>query len=498
MSQDNTNIPAGDGGEQPRRRGRQAARRARRQRRGRKPEVRPGGAVEALYDPHRLARLVRDRWGTDAEKRLTLRYWGRGWWRYENGCYRLLDVDDLGAAVTDEVKREFDTRPVLDSYGRVRQVTRSLVGNVVNALGSLPDIRLSKEIVQPAWLGAKPTEREYLAVKNGLVDVKVFQQHKRNVLRAHTPEWFTPACLPYAYEPTAKSPRWTAFLDWMFKGSIELVQLVQEWFGYCLVIDSSLQKFVIAEGEGSNGKSVLLDMLRFVVGQENCSSVALEDFTGKFDLSMTVGKLVNVVAEVGDVARLPEGKLKAFVAGDLMTFDRKHRQPLQVNPTARLVFATNKLPKFGDRSEGMWRRLIVLPCDAVVAPEQQDTELAKKLCEELPGILNWALNGLARLRKRGRFQIPEASRKAVHAHRQDSQPELQFFEDHCEAGPKAEVDCGALYLAYSGWCVENYHEVMNAKLFGKALRKQFPSVDRARRRRDGKPVWVYTRVQLIP
>ena len=133
---------------------------------GRRLAQRP---LENLADPHRLARLVRDGWGTDAEGRRTLRHWGRGWWHYADVRYELLDMDDLGSVVTDEVKREFDTRPVLDRHGRVRPVTNSLVGNVSNALRSLPDVRVAKETTQPAWLGPAPKEREYLAVKNGLL-----------------------------------------------------------------------------------------------------------------------------------------------------------------------------------------------------------------------------------------------------------------------------------------------------------------------------------------
>ena len=68
-------------------------------------------------------------------------------------------------------------------------------------------------------------------------------------------------------------------------------------------------------GDGANGKSVLLETLKNLVGRENCSSIPLEAFDSRFDLSMTIGKLVNIVAEVGDVSKLPEGKLKAFVGG---------------------------------------------------------------------------------------------------------------------------------------------------------------------------------------
>ena len=231
-------------------------------------------------------------------------------------------------------------------------MTTGLSSNVINALASLQDLRLPNDVKQPAWLGEDPKEREYIALENGLLDVQAYLNGRPDVLQPHTPEWFTPVCLPYRFDPAATCPQWTGFIEWMCKKDTELIQFVQEWFGYCLVLDTTQHVFLIAVGAGANGKSVMLDTLKHLVGRENCSSVSLESFDGRFDLSMTIGKLINVVAEVGDVAKLPEGKLKAFTSGDLMTFDRKHREPLQVNPTARLVFATNKLPKFADRSEG--------------------------------------------------------------------------------------------------------------------------------------------------
>ena len=83
-----------------------------------KPPRRPRRPAEDLADPHRLARLVRDHWGKDAEERLTLRHWGRGWWHYESGRYRLVNDKDLLSLVTDQVKREFDTRPVTTKGGQ--------------------------------------------------------------------------------------------------------------------------------------------------------------------------------------------------------------------------------------------------------------------------------------------------------------------------------------------------------------------------------------------
>lgn len=451
---------------------------------------------EQLADPHRLARLVRKRYGSDSERRLTLRHWGRAWWRYSDGRYQILDDDDLVAAVTYAVKYEFDTRPVTNRFGQVRQVTRSLVNNVVNALRSFPEIRVPADVMQPAWLGDAPEGREYIAMQNGLLDVRAYLRRQPDVLQPHTPEWFTPACLPYAYEPTATCPRWTAFLDCMFKSDDEVIALVREWFGYCLVADSSQQRFVIAVGDGANGKKVLLDTLEGLVGKENCSAVALEDFAGRFDLAATVGKLVNVCSEIGDVTTLPEGKLKAFVAGDLMTFDRKHRKPLLANPTARLVFATNHMPKFADRSEGIWRRLIQLPCQVTIAHDQQDKSLSSKMREELPGILNWALRGLDQLRQRKDFHIPEVCLRASEEHRHESNPERQFFEERCVEDPLRYEVCSSLFGAYGDWCLVHGLRPMDARQFGRAVRRQFPGVERRRRVVAEGPVWVYMGVRM--
>ena len=165
-----------------------------------------------------------------------------------------------------------------------------------------------------------------------------------------------------------------------------------------------------------------------------------------------------------------------------------------MNPTARLVFATNRLPKFADRSEGIWRRFVPLPCEATIAPQDQNRALAKELCEELPGILNWALRGLKTLRARGSFAVPEASRSLLAEHRQASNSELLFFEEECEAQESAEIICGDFYRRFVDWCDVGGHKAMDRGQFGKALSKRFPKVKRVRRRREGKVPWVYAGV----
>ena len=122
----------------------------------------------------------------------------------------------------------------------------------------------------------------------------------------------------------------------------------------------------------------------------------------------------------------------------------------------------------------------------------------KKLCEELPGILNWALRGLKTLRARGRFAVPEASRSLLAEHRQASNRELLFFEEECEAQEGAEIICGDFYRRFVDWCDLGGHRAMDRGQFGKALSKRFPKVERVRRRRGGKVPWVYAGGGLFP
>ena len=151
--------------------------------------------------------------------------------------------------------------------------------------------------------------------------------------------------------------------------------------------------------------------------------------------------------------------------------------------------------KFRSPSEGIWRRFVPLPCEATVAPQDQDRALAKKLCEELPGILNWALKGLKSLRARGFFDVPNRSKKLLAEHRGASNPELLFFEEECKARQGAEIQVDDLYGRYSEWCRVGGHKAMSKGELGKALRRRYPQIERKRRRRGGKVPWVYTGVE---
>jgi putative DNA primase/helicase len=272
----------------------------------------------------------------------------------------------------------------------------------------------------------------------------------------------------------------------------ERIALIQEWYGYCVTSDTSRQKFFVAEGEGGNGKKVLFDTLAALVGENNVSHVPMELFGERFQLTPTLGKLVNIASEIGKIDDGAEGVLKAFTSGDRMYFDRKGVPGVQARPTARLVFATNNLPRFQDRSEGINRRIILLPCRVTIPLEQQDPHLAEKMHEELPGIFNWALEGLRRLRRQRRFTEPALSLKAHADHRLDSNPARLFLTEHYTADANLTAACEDVYGTFRDWCLDNGFTALDSRAFGKEVARAFPTAIRVKRGKRTARRWEYT------
>src|SRR5262249_34255443 len=128
----------------------------------------------------------------------------------------------------------------------------------------------------PSWLtpdniDAK-TSHGYIAFQNGILDIRA------KSLIEHTPQWFSPICLPFNYDPQQRCDVWLRTLDEIFQGDQERIALLQEWFGYCLTPDTSYHVFMLFEGESRAGKGTIKDVLVQLIGRDNTSSVRLEMF----------------------------------------------------------------------------------------------------------------------------------------------------------------------------------------------------------------------------
>lgn len=456
----------------------------------RSPARAPRTPPQAHTDPDRLAsEILRREYFADGV--FTLRFWRGEWWKWDEHRYSRIAQQTLISELWKAIRSELNRVAAVDRGGHAAKVSTSLVRNVVHAIAS--EVQVDDNLDQPIWLGRTDPPREAVAMENGLLNLGVLLKTAGSSgLRPLTPEWFSSVSVPYSYDMKARCPRWTRFLEEIFAKDQQRIDLVQEFFGYCLTHDTRYEKFVIAFGEGANGKSVLLSVLESLVGPDNVSHVPLEDFGQRFQLSWTLGKLVNICSEIGSrVEPRAIDVLKGYITGDRMTFDRKYLPALHVRPTARLIFATNNAPSFSDRSEGVWRRLIPLPCDVVIPKAERDIDLPNRLKEELPGIFNWSVVGLARLRSQGGFTEPVACVAALSAYRAASNPTEVFLREACREHSTGSVRTEELYRAYTTWCSEGGHQPLDASQFGKEVRRVYPKANRGKLMIEGKRVPVY-------
>jgi P4 family phage/plasmid primase-like protien len=318
-----------------------------------------------------------------------------------------------------------------------------------------------------------------LSMKNGLLILK----HNGQVeLVPHTPDYFSFIQLPYDYAPKAQCPLWLTFLDDVMMKRADYVLLLQQWFGYVLRSDLRLQKFLLCVGEGANGKGILFEVIQTLVGIENCSQVPITRFKNLFSLVTTLGKMINLTHESsGLIEEEAETTLKSYTSGDRMTFERKFKDAVSDVPTAKIMVATNDLPRFNDKSQAIWRRILLVPFDKVIPPEQQIETLADELKKELPGILNWALEGLRNLNAAGRFIIPEGSKTMLEQYRQDANPARAFLTENYEAKSNGEyINREILYREYADWCKSRNYHPLGERMFGKEVKRAFPNVNSKR------------------
>ena len=444
---------------------------------------------EAPADPHRLAASFLRLRGLGSSTGWALRFWRNQFWTWTGTHYDRLEDADLRGQVTKAIKREFDrvAKAVQaaketseeDEKAHVRYVTRSVVSDVVQALRSI--VLVPASVDQPAWYPRKPDRHDrYIAMANGLLNVDALVAGEAITLLPHTRDWFSPTCLPYAYDPAAQCLRWTRFVDDAMEGDQERVKVLQEWFGYCLVHDTSLQRFLVIYGDGGTGKTVTLDVLTALLGPANVSHIPVEQFDKRFQLTPTIGMLANIATEVGEISRGAEAVLKAFTSGDRMYFDRKGIAGIQALPTARLALAANNLPPFADRSSGIWRRMLLVPYRVVIPEAQQDPDLLDTLLQELAGVFSWAVTGLRRLRAQGHFTQPAVCREALDAYRTENNPARAYLQESAYFDPKSRSACESVYERYGVWCHEHGHLTLNASQFGKEVARAFPGVERKR------------------
>ena len=353
----------------------------------------------------------------------------------------------------------------------------------------------------PSWIGKEVIPpKNVIAFDNGLLDIERYLQGD-DTLIPHSSRWYSPCCLPHKYDSTAHCPRWLAFLDEVFEGDRERVRLLQQWFGYGLTSDTSLEKYLILFGKSRSGKSTIAEVFTASVGRENVGAAKLRSFEDRFTLGTFVGKSMIIPPDAhlprrGDTSGALE-LIKAITGNDAVNIEMKYKDTITgVRLNTKIMLMTNELPAFLDKGGALAERTIILPFDVSFAG-REDTQLKSKLIEEISGVTLWALEGLRDLREQGSFVIPEVSKEALESYRETLSPIKEFFDSFCISDSEETVSKDNLYLLYRHWCNdEGHHAVAKTRLISE-LKTIDGKIRSARPRNSGGPrSYHYTGIKL--
>jgi P4 family phage/plasmid primase-like protien len=303
-------------------------------------------------------------------------------------------------------------------------------------------------------------------LSNGYLNVKTGEmfEHDSNV--------FFTYCLPHAYDRMAKCDRWMRFLDEVFAGAEELKIIAAQIFGYVLLGGNPwLHRAFVLYGEGRNGKSTFLDVLRCLVGQRNHASVSLSKLNLPFSVVHLDGKLANIVEETPN-DKINAEAFKTAIGGGQLMGARKYENEYLFDCNARFIFACNEFPHFSENSVGLHERLYFVPFNAYFEKDKRDGNILNELKSEMSGILNWALSGLSLLLEDKVLADTASSNNTFEQYKRESDSVYSWAEEFVSFDAGVEyLSCKSVYIRYRNDMKESGKHPVSDNTFFKRLNK---------------------------
>jgi putative DNA primase/helicase len=380
---------------------------------------------------------LRDRW---IESRESPTAYGLGEWRRYDAGYWVsvhqeiinLEIDDiLEAAKPERIRPTAGIRSSVERLSRAKTFVRDEV-----------------------W----DANEDIIVCANGTLEIS------SGTLRGHRPEDYALGAVPYEFDPEVDAPTWYRFLQSTVP---EAARFLQEFAGYSLTTDTSLEKAVWLYGPPGAGKSTFIEGLRGTLGPR-AGLLGLADIQrSQFALADLPGKTLVVATEQSADYIRSTDVLNAIISGEATRVEQKYKPAYDVTPRAKVLWAMNDLPRVKDPNSGLFRRVKVVSFPKLAV--EPDRQVKEEIKGEGAGILNWALEGLSRLRERGHFEIPEVVREATEDFRRTSDVPRMFVEAACITSDdeSCEEQAQTLYEWYRTWCLENGHKPMSSTAVAK-------------------------------
>jgi putative DNA primase/helicase len=310
---------------------------------------------------------------------------------------------------------------------------------------------------------------DILNCQNGIINLVTGE------LSPHDPSQRCIKIAPVDFDPNAQAPRFFQFLDEITCGREDLKKYLQLIFGYAATGHAKEQKIFIFVGSGENGKGIILRIIRMVLGeysQTATPSLIINAGNKSGAATPEIARLKGVrlleIEETNDGDRLQESRVKWLTGEDTLTGRHLYEDQFDFTACFSPILVTNSKPRVTTGGYSLWRRLKVIPFD-FTAGEKRDKNLIDKLQGELPGILNWIVEGAKLWYANGLTESPTVT--AASNEYKATEDRLLGFIQTCTV-PTGSIHRADLYHAYERWAAAEGEAVMSVRAFNAALRER--------------------------
>lgn len=317
-----------------------------------------------------------------------------------------------------------------------------------------------------------------IVMKNGVFDTMDMKLHP------WSPDYRTNMSVDYEYKETDEAVLWGRFLDEVLP-DLEMQDLLQEFLALAYVDRRyvKVEHMLTLLGSGSNGKSVVFEVVTNLLGEGNITNFSIKDLisSARSDQNIATinGKRMNYCSEIrtSEIGENNSDAFKALVSGEAQMARSLYKEPFRAYNIPIIMANANRMPSLGDTSHALARRMLIIPFEVTIRAEEQNKELATQIMEEMPGVFNWVMQGFARL-KRNQFQlqIPQAVKNVVAKYFRDNNQIMQWMEDNnWSVTPIKDNDTPLfrskteMYILYREWCLKNGEALPTKKQFASQM-----------------------------
>lgn len=323
-----------------------------------------------------------------------------------------------------------------------------------------------------------------ICCENGVLNILTSE------LTPHTPNKVFLQRIPVTFNPAATCPNIDAFHEQVVdRGKVSAdvsheqddVQTLLEIIGYCLYPGYPFHKAFMLNGDGSNGKSTWLNIVKTRLGPENCSNISLQELeNNRFAKAALVGKLTNIYADLTSAALKHTGVFKQLVGGDRIGAEYKFGKHFSYDPTVKHLFSANTIPESPDDTGAYFRRWIIVNFPKIFtsfSEPRANPHILTKLTtpQELSGLLNKSLKALRELLERGYFHGDRPTAAWRQEYIRKSDPVHAFVMDALQEKPDPAlfITKSDLFRAFVWYCIKNKLPPMDGNVFSRKIKLYF-------------------------